>query len=59
LGDLEITQKREAYMVAECRTHFPQLLVWERKEKLMLGMKMGEELTRIPNKYAHTCFGFF
>jgi len=46
LGDLEIPQKREAYIVAECCTQFPQ-------KKLKMGMKMGKELKRIPNNYAH------
>jgi len=59
LGDLEIPQKREACIVAECCTHFPQLLVWERKKKLKLGVKMGKELKRIPFKYAYICSGFF
>ena len=45
--------------VAKCCTHFSQLLVRERKEKLKLGLKLGEELKRIPNKYAHICSGFF
>jgi len=59
MGDFEISQKREAYIVAECCTYFPQLLVRERKKKLKLGMKMarGKELKRIPNKYAHIYFG--
>jgi len=30
-----------------------------KKEKLKLGMKMGKELKRIPNKYAHICSGLF
>jgi len=59
LGDLEIPQKREACIVAECYTHFPQLLVWERKKKLKLGVKMERELKRIPSKYDHICSGFF
>jgi len=37
--------------VAECCTHFPQLLVWERKKKLNLGLKLGEESKIISNKY--------
>jgi len=52
-GDLEILQKREAYIVAECCTHFPPLLVWESNKKLKLGMKMGKELKTIQNRYAH------
>jgi len=59
LGNLKIPQKREAYIVAERCTHFPQLLVWERKKKHKFGMKMGKELKRTPNKCAHTCSGFF
>jgi len=30
--------------VAECWTHFPQLLVWEGKKKMKLGLKLGKEL---------------
>jgi len=45
--------------VAECCTHFLQLLVWERKKKLKLGLKLGNEVKRIPNKYGHICSGFF
>jgi len=45
--------------VAECCTHFPQLLGRERKEKLKLGLKLGKALTRIPNKYRHIWSGFF
>jgi len=45
--------------VAECCTHFPQLLGRERKEKLKLGLKLGKVLTRIPNKYRHIWSGFF
>ena len=41
-----------------CR-HFPQQLVWERKEKLKLGLKLGKELKRIPDKYGNICSGFF
>jgi len=45
--------------VAECCTHFPQRLVWERKKKLKLGLKLGKELKRISSKYGHICSGFF
>ena len=45
--------------VVKCCIQFPQLLVRERNKKLKLGMKMGKELKRIPNKYAHICSGFF
>jgi len=59
LGDLEIPQKREAYIVAErCGTHFPQLLVRENKKELKLRIKMGKDFKRIPSKYAHICSGF-
>jgi len=49
------------YFVAECCTHFPQLLVWERQENLKLGLKLGKEFQRIPtwNKYGHIYSGFF
>ena len=45
--------------VAEWCTHFPQLLVLERKKYLKLGLKLGYVLKRIPNKYGHICSGFF
>jgi len=38
---------------AECCTHFPQLIVRERKKKLRLGLKLAKELIRIPNKSGH------
>jgi len=54
-----VPQKREAYIVAECCTHFPQLLAGERKKKVKLVIKIGTELKGILNKYAHICSGFF
>jgi len=45
--------------VAEWCTHFPQLLVLERKKHLKLGLKLGYVLKRIPNKYGHISSGFF
>ena len=46
-------------VVVEGCTHFPELLVWERKEKLKLVMKLGKDLKRIPHKYGHICVRFF
>jgi len=43
----------------ECCSHFPQLLVWERKKKLKLGLKLGKELKRFLHKYGHICVGIF
>jgi len=45
--------------VAERCAYFPQLLVWERKEKLKLGLTLGKESKRIPHKYGYICVGFF
>jgi len=45
--------------VAECCTHFPQLLVLERKENLKLGLKLGEEWERIQHKHGHIWVGVF
>jgi len=33
-------------VVAEDCKHFPQLLVWERKKKLKLELKLGKELKK-------------
>jgi len=54
---VEIPQKREAYIVAECCTHFLQLLVWERNKILKLGMKMGKELKKNPQQICPYLFG--
>jgi len=43
-------------VVAEGCTHFFQLLVWERKEKLKLELKLGKVLKRIGKKYGHIPF---
>ena len=54
---VEIPQKREAYC---CRVlHTCSSTIWERNKMLKLGMKMGKDIKRIPNKYAHICLGFF
>jgi len=56
--------------VAACYTHFLQLFVRERKEKLKLGLKVEKELTKNPEqiwpylyeilfKYGHICMKFF
>jgi len=55
LGDLEIPQKREAYIVAECCTHFPQLLVW--KKKFEVGDEDGEGVKKNPGQICRYMFG--
>jgi len=40
-------------VVAGSCTHFPQLLIWERKKTLKLELKLGMESKRIPHKYGH------
>jgi len=49
--------------VAECCTHFPQLLVWEGKKNWSWGwrkgLKLGMELEIVPNKYGYIWSGFF
>jgi len=51
--------KERPDIVAKGCTHFPQVLVWERKRKLKLGLKVGEDSKRTPHKYGHACVGFF
>jgi hypothetical protein len=45
-------------VVVEGCTHFPQSLVWERKKKMMLELKLGKEFKKILHKYGHICVGF-
>jgi len=54
----DFNQDHHSFVVEYC-THFPQLLVWERKEKLKLGLKVGNMLKRIPNEYGHISWECF
>jgi len=46
-------------VVAEGCTHFPQLLIWEKKEKPEAGTEVGIGIKRIRKKNSHICVGFF
>jgi len=55
---LVLSRDERPDVVAEGCTHFPQLLAWERTEKLNLKLKLGKLFNRIPLKYGHICVGF-